>query len=259
VKTSRKRVTVGLMAIIGMTAIFTLKHRTPPLTPQAQTPDALLSGSAPASPSPFVKLDHRGRGLPVNATDWQCVRDNSTGLVWETKTQGDGLHSVDHSFVWLDPDMTRNGGRQGYLDLPQDFEQARKLHRTPLPGDPETRGEICGHVLANCNTHDFAQAVNREGLCGFHDWRLPELTELGTLRDYSRSQPATDPRFFPREEGFRFWSATSQATRLAPDDTGKLGLWAWGLDFSTGTEEAEEKYMFMSARLVRGQMAEAPR
>jgi len=46
---------------------------------------------------------------------------------------------------------------------------------------------------------------------------------------------------------------------LAPDDTGKLGLWAWGLDFSTGTEEAEEKYMFMSARLVRGQMAEAPR
>ncbi|MDO8329636.1 MAG: DUF1566 domain-containing protein [Fluviicoccus sp.] len=196
--------------------------------------------------------------MPATAAAWQCVRDRSTGLVWETKTVGDGLHSLDHTFVWLDPDMARNGGRPGFLDIPKDFEQAEKLHRSPVQGDPETQGELCGQVLENCNTRDFAEAVNRKGLCGFHDWRLPELPELATLTDYRRSRPATDPRFFPLDEGFRFWTATSQAARLMPDDASKLGLKAWVLDFTTGTEETEEKYSSMSVRLVRGQMPETP-
>ncbi|MDH5547047.1 MAG: DUF1566 domain-containing protein [Gammaproteobacteria bacterium] len=34
----------------------------------------------------FTKLDQNGNALAATATSWACVRDNTTGLVWEVKT-----------------------------------------------------------------------------------------------------------------------------------------------------------------------------
>ncbi|MBE8127142.1 hypothetical protein IC627_21570 [Photobacterium damselae subsp. piscicida] len=33
----------------------------------------------------FVKLDKNGQELADNATDWRCVEDKNTGLIWEVK------------------------------------------------------------------------------------------------------------------------------------------------------------------------------
>ncbi|MDP2558313.1 hypothetical protein Q8W15_15505 [Photobacterium damselae subsp. piscicida] len=30
----------------------------------------------------FVKLDKNGQELADNATDWRCVEDKNTGLIW---------------------------------------------------------------------------------------------------------------------------------------------------------------------------------
>ncbi len=34
----------------------------------------------------YTKLDAAGNDLPTGATEWTCVRDNDTGLIWEVKT-----------------------------------------------------------------------------------------------------------------------------------------------------------------------------
>jgi len=38
----------------------------------------------------FTKLDTNGNELLANATDWSCVKDNVTGLIWEVKQGGNG-------------------------------------------------------------------------------------------------------------------------------------------------------------------------
>lgn len=39
----------------------------------------------------FTKIDATGLGLPTTANNWACVRDNVTGLIWETKTSDGGI------------------------------------------------------------------------------------------------------------------------------------------------------------------------
>lgn len=40
----------------------------------------------------FLKLDAAGKALPASATQWACVKDQVTGLVWENKTADGGAH-----------------------------------------------------------------------------------------------------------------------------------------------------------------------
>lgn len=39
----------------------------------------------------FTKLDEKGNELLANATNWSCVKDNVTGLIWEVKQGGNGM------------------------------------------------------------------------------------------------------------------------------------------------------------------------
>jgi uncharacterized repeat protein (TIGR02543 family) len=50
----------------------------------------------------FTKLDANGQDLPATATDWTCVRDNVTGLIWEVKTTDGGLRDKDQTYTWDD-------------------------------------------------------------------------------------------------------------------------------------------------------------
>ena len=44
---------------------------------------------APCNPHFYIKLDSSGNDLPDKATEWFMVRDNTTGLIWEVKTDDD--------------------------------------------------------------------------------------------------------------------------------------------------------------------------
>jgi hypothetical protein len=51
--------------------------------------------------------------LGTNSTDWACTRDNITGLIWEIKTDDNGLRDKDYSYTWYSTDAASNGGNAG--------------------------------------------------------------------------------------------------------------------------------------------------
>ena len=80
-------------------------------------------------------------------------------------------------------------------------------------------------------TIDYVASINNGGgLCGFMDWRVPNIKELRTLVDYSEHNPPlpSDHPFTSVQTGF-YWSSTTSAV---------LTNTAWSvfmLDGSTGT------------------------
>lgn len=159
----------------------------------------------------FSKLDGSGNPLPASASEWQCVRDNHTGLVWEVKTNDGGLHDKDHTYTWYNPDNSTNGGDAGY----------------------ENNGQ---------NTYQFAQNVNAAGLCGFTDWRLPTREELHSIVDYSRFGPAIDIDYFPMTINHLYWSSSPHADNSTN---------AWHVYFRHGDDGVNNKSDNYYVRLVR--------
>ncbi len=115
------------------------------------------------SNNPYTKISSAGVDLPDDATDWQCVRDGTTGLVWEAKTDDGGLH--DKNWIYLD--TTNN--KDNY--------------------DPRDDNEDGGLCLAStdandgiyCHTEGYVADVNATGQCGSTDWRMPTEAELRTI------------------------------------------------------------------------------
>jgi hypothetical protein len=168
----------------------------------------------------FTKLDANGNDLPASATDWSCVRDNVTGLIWEVKTDDGGLRDQNWTYTWYNPDPTTNGGDPGVQD-----------------------GGACEG--STCDTLGYAAAVNAQGLCGASDWRLPETEELRSIVSYDRYGPAIDTNYFPDTRSTWFWSASP--------DVGSSGD-AWTVGFNEGRNGNLDKgYDYDAAvRLVRG-------
>lgn len=48
----------------------------------------------------YSKLDRQGIPLPDNAAEWTTVLDNQTQLVWEVKTDDNGLHDKDNVYPY---------------------------------------------------------------------------------------------------------------------------------------------------------------
>ncbi|MGE4070321.1 MAG: DUF1566 domain-containing protein [Lysobacterales bacterium] len=152
-------------------------------------------------------------GLTVNdigsgAAQWACTRDNVTGRTWELKTDDGGLRDQDWTYSWYSTDASSNGGSVG--------AQA-----------PASNPSVCGSHMAFCNTEAYAAALNAlnagAGLCGFTDWRLPQLLEMAFVTHYGEIQTVSageyarliDLNYFPHikaSAGFMtYWSATASA------------------------------------------------
>ncbi len=161
----------------------------------------------------FVRLDAGGQPLAEasGAQTWSCVLDRHSGLVWEVKTRQPGLHQRGRLFSWAETDARAND-------------------------------DACD--AAPCTTQALVQAVNRQGLCGAHDWRLPGREELRSLVDYRIPYPGPtlDTRYFPNARAQFYWSATPSA-----NDAGE----AWGIGFAFGFDYAYPKGNRVHVRLVR--------
>ncbi|WP_319526507.1 DUF1566 domain-containing protein [uncultured Desulfosarcina sp.] len=48
----------------------------------------------------FTKLDTSGQSLNKDAQTWSMVRDNTTGLIWEVKTEEKGIHYFKQKYDW---------------------------------------------------------------------------------------------------------------------------------------------------------------
>lgn len=102
-----------------------------------------------------------------------CIQDNSTGLIWEAKTDDNGLQDKDWTYSWYNTNSALNGGEPG------------------VEGN-----DTCGGTLDDkCNTQAYVQALNEAKYCGYDDWRVPEEYELVSLVDYGRKHPTINPIF----------------------------------------------------------------
>ena len=150
----------------------------------------------------FTKLDKTGKQLPADAKQWSCVLDNVTGLMWEVKTTDGGLQDREHTYTWYSTDSSINGGGPGVEN-----------------------GGNC--KASRCDTEGYIEALNKQGLCGQKDWRLPLMEELRSIVNYGRSFPAIDIDYFPNTPSKRFWAIETWAKRE--------GIDTYYMDYKGGT------------------------
>jgi hypothetical protein len=157
----------------------------------------------------FGKLDAQGQALPAAASAWACVQDKVTGLVWELKTDDGGLRDKDARYTHYSP---------GY--------------------------NPAGEYGAASDAQGYVQAVNTQGLCGAHDWRLPTAEELQGLVDYSINLPGPtiDAVFFIHTPSLGYWTRSPHARN--PGE-------AWVVYFDDGRVFEDLREHRFALRLVR--------
>lgn len=192
--------------------------------------DDLIKIGAGAGSRDFTKLGADGEPLPANASNWSCVRDNQTGLVWERKVNNSGsIHHFSHSFTWYNEDDATNGGGAG-----------------------TENGGICGELI-DCDTSGLVNEVNSNEFCGRTDWSLPSPVELSGLLswlDVSASSLLGDSNFFPSQ------STGRHLTFVPASDIGVYGVSASSLDSSNGgIVSTDSKSIGRAALLVSRQDA----
>ena len=172
----------------------------PPTTPDPTTP---TTPAEPPKKPRYSAIDSTGADTK-SGLDWKCTRDDETGLVWELKTNDQGLHSKKWSYSWYDPNPETNGGFSGV----------------------ENSGTCRGS--AKCNTAAFIDAVNAEKFCGGDNWRLPTKAELealvtcsdeqsttlgdneqGTICTGKPTAPTIDTTYFPNTNSDWFWTSNT--------------------------------------------------
>ena len=193
--------------------------------------------------SDYTKLDARGNKLPDSAKSWACVLDNRSGLVWEVKTDDGGARDKDNIYRW---------GGKGVSDVALGYVGWYKTNNKR----DESRWDGSGERYDDWNM--LVNAANSEQLCGFFDWRVPDLHQLASLvrcrGSYYESLgvgcsggigaygiPTIDTDYFPNTR-YEYWSASPHA-RDNED--------AWLLFFSLGRDYSFNRYDYYSVRLVR--------
>jgi hypothetical protein len=130
----------------------------------------------------LVKLSDEGIKLYIDDTEWSCVLDEDSSLIWEVKNDEEGIQYKMSTYTWFD-------GKTG--------EESGKYSRNCFWGK-------------GCNTNAYVDAINKQHLCSFDDWRLPSRNELETLVNYyGESDILVDLRFFPNTQSTTYWTSVS--------------------------------------------------
>ena len=96
------------------------------------------------------------------------------------------------------------------------------------------------------NRNDLADTTNTEGLCGLTNWRVPSLTELLTIVNNGRQNPAFDLARFPNGKSQSYWTS---------NPISGVGTNAWTVNFFAGIGNSKAKTSNFQVRLVSGDYA----
>jgi len=119
----------------------------------------------------YVKLDGNAVLLDDSATEWACVLDQNTNLVWQVKVSefDSDFNTRDESaYTWFNPIEHINGGNEGFAG-------------TEASNDADQGSASCSSGI--CNTTAYASRVS-SAHCGSGNWRVPSLTELLSIIDF---------------------------------------------------------------------------
>lgn len=185
----------------------------------------------------YTKLDVNGDELPDDSTDYYCVRDNFTGLIWERKTTSTNgvpnttLQDNKNSYTWF---LTSDNGSTGGED-----------------GTAATAQTICPSAT-DCGLETYVTEVNAQIYCGASNWRVPTMLELQSLVNYSKgeNEGVIDNDIFgdlPNSGllGHLYYWASETTSE------GGVFLSAWALNFTNGNDNALPKSSNAYVRLVR--------
>jgi hypothetical protein len=183
----------------------------------------------------FTKLDTNGGELPNDSTEYFCIRDNVTGLIWERKTTSTNgvpntaLRDNKNSYSWVYSEGSTGG-------------------ETGTAADPLT---ICPSTT-DCGLENYVLEVNAVVYCGANNWRVPTMLEMQSLVDYGKDNTTgvLDTSVFgdlPNEallDHLYYWSSETSA-----DGGGKAT--AWVINFANGNDNSLSKAQNAYVRLVR--------
>lgn len=169
----------------------------------------------------LVKMDSYQNPLAADAKKWDCVKDATTGLVWEVKTHDKGLQDANNYYSWYKADAL-NSNEKG----------------------ARNNGKCRGGI--SCDTQSYVNTINAKRVCGYSDWRLPTRKELLSLvRSHADGEQTStiDTHFFPGAPGDWYWTADTDLGDSAH---------AWYVLFYNGRTMKALKSQAKRVRLVRG-------
>ena len=149
----------------------------------------------------------------------ECIKDKTTGLIWEGKTADGGLRDGSKTYTNYD-----NTAEKQFLN--------GSTYVNPTQSQ----------IDAATNSVGYKNAVNASALCGYTNWRLPTKDELVMLVTNKNAEVASD-NWFPNNSATWYWSSS-------PDP--KYAGYAWNVYFSDGyVSNYDGRYLNGHVRLVR--------
>ena len=120
----------------------------------------------------------------------ECVKDNSTGLIWEGKTA--------------------SGTRAGTGKY-TNYDSTSSAQKPDAPSSSNYVNPSQTDIDAATNSIGYVNSVNAgSGVCGYTDWRMPTHEELQWILASSGS-PRIDTTWFPNSQAYGYWSSSPTA------------------------------------------------
>ena len=163
----------------------------------------------------FLKMSNDAEILELESSEWSCVLDNKSSLVWEVKSENEGIQYALNTYTWFDGVSGRENG---------------------------TFSKNC-YWGKSCNTQSYIEDINKAELCTYSDWRLPTRDELKSIVDYyGDSDILIDSLLFPNTQMDTYW------TSMSAKDNPSL---AYEIPFFFGGSVVRDKTIDTFVRLVR--------
>jgi len=156
----------------------------------------------------FVKIGSDGMARTANSTDYECVKDEVTGLTWQVKgptnilTNQETDDSLPDRYTMQD-NTNYNAANFVYTWYPSKLGTTGKGWKFTLNGstldtatdDSDYANAACGYLKdvsgreneLYCSSGSYADEVNFLGVCGQTNWVVPSVEQLRSIIDYNKA------------------------------------------------------------------------